>query len=63
MKVTLEFDDLADAKRAIHANDAWIALSEISEYLRSHTKHDVPIEQTIGCIEETLKDVMPLIYS
>lgn len=63
MKVTLEYEDLEEAKRAIHASQAWIALSEISEYLRSHRKHDVPIDQTLACIEETLQEVMPLIYS
>jgi len=63
MKVTLEFDELEDAKRAIHGSDAWIALSEISELLRSQRKHDVPMEQTLICIQEIVQDTMPLIYS
>ena len=63
MKVTLEFDNIEDAKRAIHAADAWIALSEISELLRSQRKHDVPMEQTLICIQEIVQDTMPLIYS
>jgi hypothetical protein len=63
MKVTLEFEDLEDAKRAIHAVDAWIALSEISELLRSQRKHDIPEEQTLVCIQEIVADAMPLIYS
>lgn len=63
MRITLEFDDLEDAKRAIHAGDAWIALSEISELLRSQRKHDVPLEQTLACIQEIVQDAMPLIYS
>jgi len=63
MKITLEFEDLEDAKRAIHAGDAWIALSEISELLRSQRKHDVPMEQTLTCIQEIVADAMPLIYS
>ena len=63
MKVTLEFDDLENAKRAIHAADAWIALSEISELLRSQRKHDVPVEQTLICIREIVQNTMPLIYS
>jgi len=63
MKITLEFHDLEDAKRAIHAGDAWIALSEISELLRSQRKHDVPLEQTLACIQEIVQDAMPLIYS
>jgi hypothetical protein len=63
MKITLEFNDLEDAKRAIHAADAWIALSEISEFLRSQRKHDVPSEQTLICIQEIVQETMPLIYS
>jgi len=63
MKVTLEFDNIEDAKRAIHAADAWIALSEVNEYLRSQRKHDVPMDQTLICIQEIVADVMPLIYS
>jgi len=63
MRITLEFDDLEDAKRAIHAGDAWIALFEISELLRSQRKHDVPMEQTLACIQEIVADAMPLIYS
>ena len=63
MKVTLEFDNIDDAKRAIHAADAWIALSEISELQRSQRKHDVPMEQTLVCVQEIVQDTMPLIYS
>ena len=63
MKITLEFDNIEDAKRAIHASDAWIALSEISELLRSQRKHDVPVEQTLILVNEVVQDVMPLIYS
>jgi hypothetical protein len=63
MKVTLEYEDIEDAKRAIHASDAWIALSEISELLRSQRKHETPMEQTLICIQEIVQDTMPLIYS
>lgn len=62
MKVTLEFDELDEAKRAIHAHQAWIALAEISELLRSQRKHDVPEAQTLVCIQEIVQDVMPYIY-
>jgi hypothetical protein len=63
MKITLEFDNIEDAKRAIHASDAWIALSEISELLRSQRKHDVPVEQTLILVNEVVQDALPLIYS
>jgi hypothetical protein len=63
MKVTLEFNDLEEAKRAIHAADAWTALSEISEFLRSQRKHDVPSEQTLICIQEVVLEALDLIYS
>jgi hypothetical protein len=63
MKITIEFDDVEEGKRAIHAYEAWIALTEISELMRSQRKHDIPMEQTIACIEEVMRDVMPLIYS
>ena len=63
MKITIEFEDAIEAKQAIHAADAWIALSEISELLRSQRKHDIPVEQTLVCIQEIVQDTMPLIYS
>ena len=63
MKVTVEFDNIDDAKKAIHADEAWMALVEISEALRSHTKHDVSENQTIASIKETLSEVSHLLYS
>ena len=63
MKITIEFEDLIEAKQAIHAGDAWIALSDIKELLRSQRKHDIPMEQTLICIQEILQDTMSLIYS
>lgn len=63
MKITLEFDDFEDAKKAIHVYDAWIALTQISEALRSHTKHDVSEKQTIANIQEIMSDVNHLLYS
>ncbi len=63
MKITLEFDNVEDAKKAIHADEAWMALIEISEAMRSHTKHDVPEKQTLMSIEESLSDVRHFLYS
>lgn len=63
MKITLEFDNIEDAKKAIHADEAWMALIEISEAMRSHTKHDVPEKQTLMSIEESLSDVRHFLYS
>lgn len=63
MKITLEFDNTEDARRAIQASDAWTALTEISELLRSQRKHDVPMEQTLICIQEIVQDTMATIYS
>jgi hypothetical protein len=63
MKITLEFDNVDDAKKAIHADEAWMALIEISEAMRSHTKHDVPEKQTLMSIEESLSDVRHFLYS
>jgi len=63
VKVTLEFDNIDDAKKAIHADEAWMALVEISEAMRSHTKHDVSEKQTLISIEETLSDVRHMLYS
>jgi hypothetical protein len=62
-KVSLEFDDFDDAKKAIHADEAWTALHEINELLRSQRKHDVPAEQTLISVQEIMQYVMPLIYS
>lgn len=63
MKITVEFDNIEDAKKAIHADEAWMALIEISEAMRSHTKHDVPEKQTLMSIEESLSDVRHFLYS
>ena len=63
MKIILEFDNIEDAKKAIHADEAWMALIEISEAMRSHTKHDVPEKQTLMSIEESLSDVRHFLYS
>jgi len=63
MKIILEFDNIDDAKKAIHADEAWMALVEISEAIRSHTKHDVSEKQTLISIEETLSDVRHMLYS
>jgi hypothetical protein len=40
-----------------------MALIEISEAMRSHTKHDVPEKQTLISIEEALSDVRHMLYS
>jgi hypothetical protein len=58
MKYTIQFDDKEEALKALMAQDAWNALWEISQYIRSHTKHEVPIEQTLECIKEELKYIM-----
>ena len=63
MKVTLEFEDIEDAKRAIHAHDVWTALLDINQAMRLHTKHDVSETQTIANIQEILSDVSQLLYS
>ena len=63
VRVTIEFDNIDDAKKAIHADEAWTALVEISEAMRSHTKHDVSEKQTLISIEETLSDVRHMLYS
>ena len=63
MRVTIEFDNIDDAKKAIHADEAWTALVEISEAMRSHTKHDVSEKQTLISIEEALSDVRHMLYS
>ena len=63
MKIILEFDNIDDAKKAINADEAWMALVEISEAMRSHTKHDVSERQTIASIKEILSDVSQLLYS
>ncbi len=63
VRVTVEFDNIDDAKKAIHADEAWMALVEISEAMRSHTKHDVSEKQTLISIEETLSDVRHMLYS
>lgn len=63
MKVTIEFDDVIEAKQAIHAHGVWTALFEINEAIRSHTKHDVSETKTIASIQEILSDVSHLLYS
>jgi len=63
MKITIEFDDVIEAKQAIHAHDVWTALLDINEAIRSHTKHDVSETQTIASIQEILSDVSQLLYS
>jgi hypothetical protein len=63
VRVTIEFDNIDDAKKAIHADEAWTALVEISEAMRSHTKHDVSEKQTLISIEEALSYVRHMLYS
>jgi hypothetical protein len=63
MKITIEFDDLIEAKQAIHAHDVWTAMLDINQAMRSHTKHDVSEKQTLISIEETLSEVSHLLYS
>jgi hypothetical protein len=63
MKITIEYDDVIEAKQAIHAHDVWTALLDINESIRSHTKHDVSEKQTIANIQEILLDVSQLLYS
>jgi len=63
MKITIEYDDVIEAKQAIHAHDVWTALLDINESIRSHTKHDVSEKQTIANIQEILSDVSQLLYS
>jgi hypothetical protein len=63
MKITIEFDDVIEAKQAIHAHDVWTAMLDINEAIRSHTKHDVSETQTIASIQEILSDVSQLLYS
>ena len=63
MKITIEFDDVIEAKQAFHSHDVWTALLDINESIRSHTKHDVSETQTIASIKEILSDVSQLLYS
>jgi hypothetical protein len=63
MKITIEYDDVIEARQAIHAHDVWTALLDINESIRSHTKHDVSEKQTIANIQEILSDVSQLLYS
>jgi hypothetical protein len=63
MKITIEYDDVIEARQAIHAHDLWTALLDINESIRSHTKHDVSEKQTIANIQEILSDVSQLLYS
>jgi len=63
MKITIEYDDVIEARQAIHAHDVWTALLDINESIRSHTKHDVSETQTIASIKEILSDVSHLLYS
>ena len=63
MKITIEYDDVIEARQAIHAHDVWTALLDINESIRSHTKHDVSEKQTIANIQEILSDVRQLLYS
>ena len=41
MKITLEFESLAEAKRALFADIGWCAISEALEAIRNHQKHNV----------------------
>jgi hypothetical protein len=63
MKITIEYDDVIEARQAIHAHDVWTALLDINESIRSHTKHDVSEKQTIANIQEILSDISQLLYS
>jgi hypothetical protein len=63
MKITIEYDDVIEARQAIHAHDVWTALLDINEAMRSHTKHDVSEKQTIANIQEILSDISQLLYS
>jgi hypothetical protein len=63
MKIHIEFDDVIEAKQAIHAHDVWTALLDINQAMRSHTKHDVSETQTIASIQEILSDISQLLYS
>jgi hypothetical protein len=63
MKITIEYDDVIEARQAIHAHDVWTALLDINESIRSHTKHDVSEKQTIANIQEILSDISHLLYS
>ena len=63
MKITIEYDDVIEARQAIHTHDVWTALLDINESIRSHTKHDVSEKQTIANIQEILSDISQLLYS
>jgi hypothetical protein len=63
MKVTLEFNEPDEAKWAIHAGQAWTALRDIEQALRSHTKHDVSETRTIESVKEIVAEVSHLLYS
>ena len=41
MKITLEFESLAEAKRAMFADVAWSIINEALEAIRNHQKHGV----------------------
>jgi hypothetical protein len=65
MKATLEFtlpDEHGECMRAVHAGQAWGALTEVSYLLRNHFKHGVDAEETLRRIQEEINDVQEAMW-
>ena len=52
MKVTLEFDDKAEAVIALRGSELYSALYEIRELIRRYNKHDGDLKTCIQSVEE-----------
>ena len=62
MKITATFQDEEEAIKAIHSGYAWQTLHQINEVLRQHRKHDMPFEQVVSQIQESINDALSMIY-
>ena len=62
MKITATFNDEDEAIKAIHSGYAWQILHEINEVLRQNRKYDLPFEQTVSQIQESVNDALAMIY-
>lgn len=61
MKATLTFElpeDRAELQAAVAAQEAWSALDWISSTIRSHEKHDLPIEKVLENIKLIIADAL-----
>jgi hypothetical protein len=62
MKITATFQDEEEAIKAIHSGYAWQTLHQINEVLRQNRKHDMPFEQVVSQIQESINDALSMIY-